>query len=251
MFYPGLVSISFRALTPDAVIALCGRTGLTAIEWGTDSHVKTPDAATAVYRMGSDAGVLPCSCGSYYKLGVSPAEDLRTALDIARELHTDTLRIWGGNRGSAELSEQDFQKMVKEAYAAAELAETYGVTLCLECHPHTVTDRYESGLRFLNTVAHPRLRTYWQPNQFESLAYNLEAAEALAEDTRMIHVFAWSDKERFPLENHADIWTRYLSIFAKTGKTYGTLLEFMPDDRPESLLHEADTLKRILSNFQK
>ena len=94
MFYPGLVSISFRALTPDEVIALCRKTGLTAVEWGTDSHVKTPDAAAAAYRAGSDAGVLPCSCGSYYKLGVSPTEDLRTALDIARELHTDTLRIW-------------------------------------------------------------------------------------------------------------------------------------------------------------
>ena len=249
MFYPGLVSISFRALTPDEVIALCRKTGLTAVEWGTDSHVKTPDAAAAAYRAGSDAGVLPCSCGSYYKLGVSPTEDLRTALDIARELHTDTLRIWGGNRGSKELSESDFQMMVKESYAAAELADTYGITLCLECHPHTVTDRYESELRFLNAVAHPRLKTYWQPNQFESLAYNLEAAEALAGDTRMIHVFAWSETERFPLEQHADVWTRYLSVFAETGKKYGTLLEFMPDDRPESLTNETETLKKLLSDF--
>lgn len=249
MFYPGLVSISFRSLTPEAVIELCKNAGLTAVEWGTDSHVKSADAATAVYNAGEECNVLPCSCGSYYKLGISPAEDLRRVLDIARCLHTDTLRIWGGNRGSAELTEADFQKMVNEGYAAAELADSYGITLCLECHPNTITDRYESELRFLNTVDHPRLRTYWQPNQFESLTYNLEAAEALAEDTRMIHVFAWSQTERFPLEQHTDIWARYLSVFAKSGKTYGALLEFMPDDRPESLVREAETLNKLLSDF--
>lgn len=249
MFYPGLVSISFRSLTPESVIKICKSAGLAAIEWGTDSHVKSAESATAVYNAGKKCNILPCSCGSYYKLGVSPAEDLRVVLDIARGLHTDTVRIWGGNRGSAELTEADFQKMIKEGYAAAELADSYGITLCLECHPHTVTDRYESELRFLNAVDHPRLCTYWQPNQFESLSYNLEAAEALAGKTRMIHVFAWSQTERFLLEQHAEIWARYLSVFGRSGRTYGALLEFMPDDRPESLVREADTLKKLLSNL--
>ena len=249
MFYPGLVSISFRSLTPEEVIRLCANTGLTRIEWGTDSHVKTPAAATEVFRAGLKAGVQPCSCGSYYKLGVSPKEDLRNVLEIAKELHTDTVRIWGGNRGSADLTESDFANLVKEGYAAAELAKTYGITLCLECHPNTVTDRYESELRFLKAISHPNMRTYWQPNQFESFQYNMEAAEALAADTKIIHVFAWSPTERFPLEQHLETWTDYLSVFHKTGGTYGTLLEFMPDNRPESLEHEAHTLRQLLSAF--
>ena len=249
MFYPGLVSISFRPLTPEQVISLCHRADLSKIEWGTDSHVKTPATAAEVYQAGANAGVLPCSCGSYFKLGVSPMDDLRTALEIARELHTDILRIWGGNRGSAELTDSDFSKLVKEGYAAADLADSFGITLCLECHPNTVTDRYEYALRLLRDISHPRLRTYWQPNQFMSEAYNLEAAEALAPDTRMIHVFAWSETNRFPLEQYLDIWTRYLSVFQKTGDTFGTLLEFMPDDRPESLMIEAATPRQLLSAF--
>ncbi len=249
MFYPGLVSISFRSLSPDEIMAVCKKSGLSHIEWGTDSHVKTPDEGNKVYQAGIPAGIMPCSCGSYYKLGLSTRDDLKNVLETARALHTDIVRIWGGNRGSAELSESDFSKLVGEAYYAAELAESYGVTLCLECHPNTVTDRYESELRFLNAVSHPRLRTYWQPNQFESFSYNMEAAEALAKDTRMIHVFAWSATERFPLEAHLEIWNQYLSVFHKVGGTFGALLEFMPDNRPESLLHEADTLRKLLLPF--
>lgn len=249
MFYPGLVSISFRPLSPEQVIEACKNAGLSHVEWGTDSHVKTPEEGDKAYRAGVAAGVKPCSCGSYYKLGLSTPDDLKNVLETAHALHTDIVRIWGGNRGSAELTENDFSKLVGEAYRAAELAESYGITLCLECHPNTVTDRYESELRFLSAVSHPNLRTYWQPNQFESFRYNMEAAEALAKDTRMIHVFAWSATERFPLEAHLEAWSQYLSVFHKAGGTYGTLLEFMPDNRPESLPHEADTLRRLLSSF--
>lgn len=249
MFYPGLVSVSFRPLSPDEVIDACKKSGISRIEWGTDSHVKNPSDGDRVYRAGMAVGVTPCSCGSYYKLGLSTPDDLKNVLETAHALHTDIVRIWGGNRSSAELTESDFSKMVGEAYRAAEIAESYGVTLCLECHPNTITDRYESELRFLNAVSHPRLRTYWQPNQFESLSYNMEAAEALANDTRMIHVFAWSATERFPLEAHLEVWNQYLAIFQKTGNTIGTLLEFMPDNRPESLPLEADTLRKLLTPF--
>lgn len=249
MFFPGLVSISFRSLTPDEIFDACKNADLGFVEWGTDSHVKTPADAETVLRAGTARGILPCSCGSYYKLGISSPEDLARVFQIARALQTSILRIWGGNKGSDLLSESDLDRLAKEAYNAAVTADTYGIDLCLECHPNTVTDSYESELAFLRRVDHPRLKTYWQPNQFKSLSYNLESAEALAPFTKMIHVFAWSETERFPLANQLEEWERYLSYFDRAGGTYGTLLEFMPDDSPASLPREAATLKTLLSRF--
>ena len=40
MIYPGLVSITFRKLQPDAIIKLVAQAGLTGIEWGGDVYVK-------------------------------------------------------------------------------------------------------------------------------------------------------------------------------------------------------------------
>ena len=250
MFYPGLVSISFRSLTPAEVLNTCKIAEIHYVEWGTDSHVKTPDAASDVFCAGKECGILPCSCGSYYKLGLGTRQDLATVLQIARSLKTNIVRIWGGNKGSTLLSKADLDRLAKEAYDAAEMADAQGIDLCLECHPNTITDSYESELSFLRLVDHPRLKTYWQPNQFESLSYNLEAAEALAPYTKMIHVFAWSATERFPLQQHLAEWEQYLTCFNRTGATYGTLLEFMPDDSPSTLPREADTLRALLSRFQ-
>lgn len=251
MIAPGLVSISFRPLTPDAVITHCQDASLDRIEWGTDAHVPSVDAARAVYEACTAAHIVPASCGSYFKLGVTPWEELASVLSIAQALHTDTVRIWGGNRDSRELSEAALDAMRRDAYRAAELADDYGITLCLECHPHTLTDRYESTLRFLSAVDHPRLATYWQPNQFESLTYNLEAAEALAPMARALHVFAWSATERFPLAAHASVWERYFSIFGRTGRDYLALLEFMPDNDPASLPAEAETLHTLLTPYTR
>lgn len=251
MFYPGLVSISFRSLTPKEVISVCRGAQLDRVEWGTDSHTKTPLDAETVYEMGSAAGVLPCSCGSYYKLGFSPRESFPTLLKIAKNLHTDLIRIWGGNHGSADLTARDTAALAKEAHELATMADAEGITLALECHPNTLTDRYEAELAFLESVDHPRLATYWQPNQFESRSYNLEAAEALAPFTKMIHVYAWSATERFPLSSDREIWSEYLSVFQKAGGDYGTLLEFMPDDDPATLPREAAVLREIIQTVSK
>lgn len=38
MFETGLVSVSFRALEPAAIIELCRKNGIGFIEWGSDVH---------------------------------------------------------------------------------------------------------------------------------------------------------------------------------------------------------------------
>ena len=67
---PGLVSVTFRCLSPAEICALCERAGLKAVEWGGDVHVP-PEGKNAaeVRRMSADYGLDICSYGSYFRVG--------------------------------------------------------------------------------------------------------------------------------------------------------------------------------------
>ena len=47
MFFPGLVSVSFRGLSPEEIIELCRQNGLYGIEWGSDVHLPVRDIKKA------------------------------------------------------------------------------------------------------------------------------------------------------------------------------------------------------------
>ena len=105
------------------------------------------------------------------------------------------------------------------------------------------TDDCDSSLRLLEEVARDNLRLYWQPNQFHDTAYNCAAAAALAPVTTNLHVFYWDESARYPLAEGEAVWREYVRPFA--GQDHALLLEFMHDDRPESLAETAKTLRRI------
>ena len=71
-------------------------------------------------------------------------------------------------------------------------------------------------------------------------------AEALAPYTEILHVFQWKGSEHFSLAQGIEEWRRYLTPFAEQP----LLLEFMPDDRIESLCAEADALRCIVGGKQ-
>lgn len=250
MFTPGLVSISFRALPPEAVMRLAADNGLKAVEWGGDVHAPDSRTAAALKSACADCGLLTRSFGSYCKLTVTPAETFSASLAAAQALGARYMRIWAGVKASADMTEADYAAMAAEAKAWATEAEKAGVTLCLECHPDTLTDRYENTVRFLSDVGSPALKTYWQPNQHLDEAYNLAAAKALAPHCPVIHVFNWKGPERYPLGAGLAVWRKYLDIFAAAGSDCDALLEFMPDDRPESLPAEAAALLSLVKAYR-
>ena len=85
-------------------------------------------------------------------------------------------------------------------------------------------------------------------HQNKSEHENIEYARAIAPYTVNIHVFNWKGKERYPLSLGCDVWNKYLGAFDRD-KTL--LLEFMPDDSPESLAEEAETLRKIINEADK
>ncbi len=250
MFTTGLVSVSFRQESPETIIAAVCAAELGGIEWGGDVHVPCGDFATAerVGRLTREAGLCVAAYGSYYRIGTNA--DVKTAFDTtlqtAKKLGAPVVRVWCGTEGSADTPPERRAALTAEAKAMAAMAEAYGITITLECHGGTLTDDYHSAVDFVRAVGHPRLRMYWQPNQFRDHAYNCEAAAALAADTVNLHVFHWDSKRTYPLADGTADWRDYLAVFRQTGQTYGLLLEFMHDGRLESLPATAATLRSWL-----
>jgi hypothetical protein len=98
-------------------------------------------------------------------------------------------------------------------------------------------------MRYLAEVNHPAMRMYWQPSQFHSEEYNIETAKTYAPYTEGLHVFQWDRSRRYPLCEGSEVWAKYLNIFRDQPREIGLLLEFMHDDRLESLQQTASTLK--------
>lgn len=238
----GLCSVSFRKHTPEEILRAMKEAGLSVIEWGSDVHCP-PEKAEEIAELQKQHGIKCCSYGTYFRLGVTPICELETHIKAAKTLGTDVLRLWCGDKDSQDYTESEKRELFAACTAATEIAEAEGVTLCMECHNQTYTNKKESALELMQTVASKHFRMYWQPNQYRSEEENIAYAKAIAPYTVNIHVFNWKEKEKYPLREATGIWREYLSCF-DGGRNL--LLEFMPDGFLETLGTEAAALREIV-----
>lgn len=240
-FKLGLCSISFRKNTPEEILAAMKTAGLTVIEWGSDVHCP-PEKAEEIAALQKQFGIECSSYGTYFKIGVTPTEELEKHIVAAKTLGTNVLRLWCGDKNSEDYAESEKAELFGACKAAAEIAKAEEVTLCMECHNNTYTNRKESALELMETVNSPKFKMYWQPNQLRSVDENLDYAKLLAPHTKNIHVFNWKASEKYPLNEAQGVWRQYLANFKGN---HALLLEFMPDGRIETLKTEAEALKEI------
>jgi sugar phosphate isomerase/epimerase len=132
--------------------------------------------------------------------------------------------------------------MYEDCRQLAAIGEENGVVFCMECHDWTLTETKESALALMEAVSSPHFRMYWQPNQWVSEEENLAFAEQLQPYAKHIHVFNWTETEKFPLSLAIEPWRNYLTRF--TGER-ALLLEFMPKGTLEELIAEAEALRQI------
>ena len=237
----GLVSVSFRNHTPEEILPAMKSAGLTCIEWGSDVHCP-PEGAGEIAALQEKYGITCCAYGTYFRLGVTPMEELQGYIDAAKTLGTNILRLWCGSKNSEDHTEEEKRKLFSICKAAATIAEQNAVILCMECHNNTYTNRKEATLELMDAVDSQAFRMYWQPNQYRTEEENLNYAKLLAPYTVNIHVFNWKGKEKYPLREAKDIWSAYLACFGNNT----LLLEFMPDGKLETLETEAAALKEIV-----
>ena len=243
----GLVSISFRAHAPREILRAMQGAGLAQIEWGSDVHAPGHDLARIdeLVALQREFGISCCSYGTYFRLGQTPIAELEPYLLAAKRLGTNVLRVWCGTQSGANMTKDEVNALLADCRAAAALAERHGVTLCTECHLRTFTERPEDALALMKAVNSPHFRTYWQPFQTRTVEQNLAYLRALAPYVTHLHVFQWKGADRFPLADGVAEWQDYLALL---DTPHTLLLEFMPDDRLETLTREADTLRTMIGD---
>lgn len=241
----GLVSVSFRKHAPEEILQAAKASGLSCIEWGSDVHAPCHDTERLkeISALQAEYGLTCSSYGTYFRFGETPIEELDAYIRAAKLLGTDILRLWCGTKCGAEYSDEERKGLIEQCRQAAELAQKEGVILCMECHKNTYTQRLSDALALMKEIDSPHFQMYWQPFQWQSIEENVAYAKEIAPFAHHIHVFQWKGKERFSLNEGVKEWQTYLKLFPMPRVL---LLEFMPDDRIETLQSEANALKTII-----
>lgn len=246
-FRTGLVSITFRKLSPEDLIDLVVKAGQAGIEWGGDVHVPHGDVAVAerVGTLTREAGLSVAAYGSYYRAAeTTDNPDFQAVLDSALALGAPSIRVWAGKRGSADADEA-YRSAVKQDLARiCALAGEHHVDVSLEYHGNTLTDDPASAREVLESLQIPNLRSLWQPPNGQSIETCMASLEDMLPHVSNVHVFHWGKgwSERFGLDEGAERWKAYLSRLASPSLTRWALMEFVKGDDPEQYLRDAETL---------
>ncbi|HHW49193.1 MAG TPA: sugar phosphate isomerase/epimerase [Clostridiaceae bacterium] len=250
MFYTGLVSITFRNLSPKEIVSLVEKAGLDGIEWGGDIHVPHGDIRKAeeVYRMTSDAGLKVAAYGSYYKVGCEKEQGIpfEMVIDTALALKAPIIRVWAGDRGSSDADEAWWDNVVAEAIRISDLAKRHGLTVSFEYHANTLTDTSESAVKLMKEVGRGNVKSYWQPPVGLDFDSCINGLKQILPWLSNIHIFCWDMLERLPLAQGVDTWRKYMEVVKSIEGDRFCMLEFVKDDRPEQFLKDAETLKQIV-----
>ena len=246
----GLVSISFRKNSPSEIVAEMKKSGLINIEWGSDVHAPCDDLENLknIKKLCDDNKITCSSYGTYFKIGVTPDDEITKYIDAAKILGTNILRLWCGTKKSADYTSEEKEELFSKCKTLAKIAEKENVVLCMECHPGSYTETLDGAIELMDAIDSENFKMYWQPNQFTTETENFKYAETMAKHTKIIHVFNWTAEKWLPLSGGIEIWKKYLAYFDGTQKL---LLEFMPDNRIESLETESSALKEIAKGVAK
>jgi len=255
MIKSGLVSVSFRKLSPENIVAAAVAAGLDGIEWGGDIHVPHGDLkqAAKIMEMCRHQKLTISAYGSYYRAGCPVGgdnPDFAKVLDTARMLETSTIRVWAGTHGSAGLAPEERQQVVDDLKRVCDYTWPRGISISLEYHGNTLTDTNESAKQLLAEVNHPGLRFYWQPLQNTTKEYRLGGLKQVLSKLTNLHIFWWvsdhTNCSRLPLESGVSFWREVFLLAKTTGIDHFASLEFFRGDELSQFYADAAILRSLL-----
>ncbi len=253
MIYPGLVSITFRGLNCKEIVELVKKARLYSIEWGGDIHVPQGalKKAEEARKMTEDAGLMTAAYGSYYRVGcelikTGERADFEKTLATALALNAPVIRVWAGDRDSAEADSSWRKKVIEETRKIADEADKENMAIAFEFHGGTLTDGNESCLELLEEINRPNVTTYWQPPAEKDKNYRLEGLNMLLPRLSNVHAFYSEDRERRPLAEGTEEWKDYIDVIKKAEGSRHIMLEFVKHDSPEQFMEDAETLKGLV-----
>ena len=245
----GLVSVSFRKLTVEEIIAATKDAGLDGVEWGGDVHVPHGDVEKAEYvaKLMKEAGLETFSYGSYFRVGDTPVEDFRGVIDCARALGTNVIRIWGGTMSPEKMTEEYRAKLIADTKVICDMAKEHGLIVAYECHPDTITETLDSAMLAIKEVGKENMGTYWQPTAVLTTEENIHVLTQVLPYAYNLHVFVWDkDFKRYTLEEGEAVWTRYIDIAKTNPQIKAAMLEFIKENSLEQMKLDAATLNKMV-----
>lgn len=89
-----------------------------------------------------EAGLTTSSYGAYCKLG--SFDDFEPFIQIAQIVDASIIRVWAGEEGSADVDGEYRQDIIEDANRIGKMAAEANLSIALEYHMDTLTDRYAS-----------------------------------------------------------------------------------------------------------
>ena len=251
---PGLVTVTFRQLSPEEIIAVAKGAGLEVLEWGGDVHVPAGDTRRAreVAALARDAGLETICYGSYYRVGhegEGGKPGFADVLATAAALGAPSIRVWAGTRGSEAADQAYFARVCDDSNRIADLAAEQGVRIAFEFHDGTLNDNAESSAKLLAALPHPNIDTLWQPLVSLSAEQRDRSLRTALPRLGHVHVFHWlpgDPIDRRRLAEGSALWKSWLAVMRAAGGKPDCLLEFVPGDDPGVLAGEAAQLAKLL-----
>ncbi|MFB5662819.1 sugar phosphate isomerase/epimerase family protein [Alteribacillus sp. HJP-4] len=232
----------------EEIIELAGETKLDGIEWGGDVHVRPGNIEGAVKtaQLTREAGLVTSSYGSYYRVGAKNVFSFEEVLETALHLHAPSIRVWAGEKGSAN-ADSEYRRLVnKDAERIAFLAAEKEVEVHFEYHGNTLTDTSHSAKLLMEEVNHPNVKLYWQPAVGQNIHTRLETIHTIKPWLQHVHVFFWKNKERYPLQDGTADWRKYIEDLTSDNKERYFILEFVKNDDPAQFIQDANVLHHLL-----
>ena len=247
MLYPGLVSATFRKMTPHEIIALAVKAGLSGIEWSSRDHILPGgiSQAEAVRNQMNESGLVTPSYGTYYYAGMDNNPDFQALIENALILGAPLIRVWAGkNESSAGMSPARREVIIDDLRQICEAAARHGVQVSTEYHPHTLTDSFESAMQLFEDV--PLLRTHWQADEGKSKTEHLRVLTGIFDRLTVVHAAWWRNREQLPFEEAEADWNEYIRILKSSPRDHYILLEFVRNGDPDQMVRDAASLKRFM-----
>lgn len=252
MFFLGLVTVTFRSLTPREIVDLCVSDGLTLthLEWGGDVHVPPGDVARAreVATMTREAGLTTLCYGSYYRCG-GDDRSFEPILEAATTLGAPRIRVWAGGGEADEI----FPAVLEDLERISALARAQNIEIVLEFHGGTLTHTGVAARKLLD-AGRGQFQSLWQPLRRsvgdEQIEENLNELRLVAPYMKHVHVYEWHDttegRKSLSLQGSKQ-WPRYIEELRALNLEVPLMLEFVPGDDTGLLKREAAALQGMVS----
>jgi 3-dehydroshikimate dehydratase len=244
---PGVVSVTFRDKSVEAVAALTAASGLRGVDWGADVHVPPGDdtAADRAVRASADRGLTITGYGSYFWAGEDSDATFTRVLDTALRLGAPSIRVWAGRRASAEADDSYCGAVAASVRSAVEAASAHDIAVALEHHGGTLTDTPQGAVALCAATG---ARSHWQPPVGLDDEDALRGLDVVSAVLASVHVFSWApDGRRLPLDARRDLWEAALRRASSLPGDHPALLEFVAGDDPANLAADAATLLALVT----